>query len=178
MSPTEIIERATQDGVLLTLSPSGNISAKGEQSVIDRWLPAIRQSKAAIVLLLQPGADGWSAEDWQAFFDEHAGVAELDGGLPRAQAEAHAFAWCVAEWLNRNSVRSPAGRCLACGGEERLHDLLTPYGVEPMGRAWLHSRCWPDWYAGRKTEAVASLAALGVAAPVKLPNDFGKNGGA
>jgi hypothetical protein len=38
------------------------------------------------------GPDHWSAEDWQAFFDKRAGIAEFDGGLPRAQAEAQAFA--------------------------------------------------------------------------------------
>lgn len=53
MSPTEIIERATDEGVQLTLSPSGSISAKGDQSTIARWLPAIKQSKAAIIAELQ-----------------------------------------------------------------------------------------------------------------------------
>lgn len=53
MSPTEIIERATGEGVLLALSESDSISAKGDQSAIDRWLPAIRQSKAAIVAEVQ-----------------------------------------------------------------------------------------------------------------------------
>ena len=58
MSPTEVIERAAEDGVLIALSPSGSISAKGVQSAIDRWLPAIQQNKAAIIRLLRPG-DGW-----------------------------------------------------------------------------------------------------------------------
>jgi hypothetical protein len=49
MSPAEIIERATEEGVLLALSSSGSISAKGDQSAIDRWLPTIRQSKTAII---------------------------------------------------------------------------------------------------------------------------------
>ena len=49
MSPTEIIDQVTEEGVLLALSPSGGIIAKGAQSVIDRWLPAIKQSKAAII---------------------------------------------------------------------------------------------------------------------------------
>ncbi len=39
--------------MLLALSPSGSISAKGDQSAIDRWLPVIRQSKAAIIAELQ-----------------------------------------------------------------------------------------------------------------------------
>ena len=53
MNPTEIIERAADEGVLLALSPSGSISAKGDPSAIDRWLPAIRQRKAAIIAELQ-----------------------------------------------------------------------------------------------------------------------------
>jgi hypothetical protein len=55
MSPAEIIEGATEEGVLLALSLSGSISAKGDQSAIDRWLPAIKQSKAAIIAELQHG---------------------------------------------------------------------------------------------------------------------------
>jgi hypothetical protein len=53
MSPTEIIEGATEEGVLLALSPLGSLSAKGNQAVIDRWLPAIKHSKAAIIAALQ-----------------------------------------------------------------------------------------------------------------------------
>jgi hypothetical protein len=30
-------------------------------------------------------------EDWQAYFDERAGIREFDGGLPRAEAELRAF---------------------------------------------------------------------------------------
>ena len=52
MNPAEIIRRASEDGVQLALSPSGSISAKGVQSAVDRWIPAIRQSKAAIARLL------------------------------------------------------------------------------------------------------------------------------
>ena len=46
--------------------------------------------------MLRPGGDGWSGEDWRAFFDERAGIAEFDGGLPRDQAEARAFEDLVA----------------------------------------------------------------------------------
>ena len=54
-------------------------------------LDALSQQKAEIVALLRPGRVGWSSEDWQAFFDERASIVEFDGGLPRPQAEAHAF---------------------------------------------------------------------------------------
>jgi hypothetical protein len=122
--------------------------------------------KAQIVALLRPTEDGWSAEDWQVFFDERAGIVEFGAGLPRAEAEAQAFACCVVEWLNRNPAHSPSGRCLGSGDRERAHDPLLPYGVEPTGHAWLHSHCWPVWYEARKAKATAALAAMGITAPV------------
>jgi hypothetical protein len=82
------------------------------------------------------------------------------GGVPRSDAEAQAFACCIVEWLNRNPARSPPGRCLGCGDHEHGHDPLLPYGVEPTGYAWLHSRCWQAWHAARKREAVAALKAM------------------
>ena len=132
-------------------------------------LDALSRHKAEVVALLRPAEDGWSAEDWQVFFDERAGIVEFDGGLPRAEAEAQAFACCVVEWLNRNPERSPAGRCLGCGDREHAHDPLLPYGVEPTGHAWLHSRCWPAWYEARKAKAVSALTAMGISAPVVRP---------
>jgi hypothetical protein len=162
MSPAEIIEQATKDGVLLALSPSGSMSLKGVQSAVDRWLPAIRQSKAAIVLLLRPDTDGWSAEDWQVFFDERAAIAEFDGGLMRIRAEAGAFACCVAEWLNRNPMYSQAGSCFGCGGSEHAYDLLRAFRTGSAGCVWLHSRRHPAWYTVREAEAVAALAAIGI----------------
>jgi hypothetical protein len=125
-------------------------------------LEALARHKAEILALLRPGQDGWSAENWHVFFDERAGIAEFDGGLSRSDAEAQAFACCIVEWLNRNSASSPPGRCLGCGDHEHGHDPLLPYGVEPTGYAWLHSRCWEAWHAARKREAVAALKVMGV----------------
>jgi hypothetical protein len=125
-------------------------------------LDQLSRHKPTIVLWLRPGADGWSVEGWHTFFDERAGIAESDGGLPRAQAEARAFACCVPEWLNRNPAGSSPGRCLCCGAGNHPHDPLLPYGGESTGHAWLHSRCWPAWYASRKAEAVAALSSIGL----------------
>jgi hypothetical protein len=131
-------------------------------------LSLLSLNKAAIVAMLQRGGDGWSAEDWQTFFDERAGIAEFDGGLSRSQAEQGAFACCVVEWLNRNTVSSMPGRCLGCGGSHHSHDPLLPYGIEPTGHAWLHARCWPTWHQDRTAEAVAVLAAMGINAVSRL----------
>ena len=124
-------------------------------------LEDLARHKAGIVALLRRAQGAWSAEDWKAFFDERAGIAEFDGGLPRAQAETRAFACCIVEWLNRNPAPSLSGRCLGCGGQDHAQDPLLPYGAEPIS-AWLHSRCWPAWYASRKAEAVARLDAMGI----------------
>ena len=125
-------------------------------------LDLLARHKAQVIALLRPGSDGWSGEDWRAFFDERAGIAEFDGGLLRDQAEARAFACCVAEWLNRDPVRSPLGRCLGCGESEQARDALLPFGSESTGHAWLHSRCWPEWQSKRKREAADKLTYMGL----------------
>lgn len=53
MSPAEMIERADKEGVLLTLSASGRVCAKGDPLAIARWLPALKQSKPALIAELQ-----------------------------------------------------------------------------------------------------------------------------
>lgn len=51
-------------------------------------LELMTRHKAKVIALLRSGGDGWSGEDWLAPFEERAGIAEFDGGLPRDQAEA------------------------------------------------------------------------------------------
>ena len=87
--------------------------------------------------------DAWGPEDWQVYFDERAGVAEFDGKLPRPDAEARAFACCVAEWLIRHPVACPPDQSGGVG--DRLADLvLVP------------------WHAARRAEAAAALLAMGI----------------
>ena len=125
-------------------------------------LNLLSRYKAGVVALLRTGSDGWSGEDWRALFDERAGIAEFDGGLPRMSAETRAYAYCVAEWLNRIPVRSPPGPCQGCGGSERARDKLLPFGTKQTGQPWLHSCCRETWRASRKSEAVTALSAFGI----------------
>jgi hypothetical protein len=37
-------------------------------------LDLLSRHKGEVVALLRPGRNGWSAEDWRAFFDERAGI--------------------------------------------------------------------------------------------------------
>jgi hypothetical protein len=166
VNAAKAVTEARAAGILLSIDGDDLVLAAATPPP-PALLELLSQHKPAIVLWLRPGADGWSAEDWQVFFDERAGIAEFDGGLPREQAEARAFSCCVPEWLNRNPVRSPPGRCLACNTVEHSHDPLLPFGDESAGHAWLHSRCWRGWSKGRKAESISALAAIGIAAPAE-----------
>ena len=111
---------------------------------------------------LEADRDVWLPEDWQVYFDERAGIAEFDGGLARAEAEARAFECYVVEWINRSFVPSEPDRCCECGQEDDVSDPLLPHGVEALGHVWLHSRCWSRHCDRRRAEAVAALCAMGV----------------
>jgi hypothetical protein len=128
-------------------------------SVIER----LAHHKADIVALLRCQDDGWSAADWRACFDERAAILGFEGGLTRAEAEARAFACCVAKWMNNPPASSASEYCLGCGAPDQKDDP-----VQPFGGAWLHLRCWPDWYAKRKAEAVAALKAIGITPEVEV----------
>jgi hypothetical protein len=173
MSASEALKAARAAGIELGID-GDDLVLEASAPPPDAVLNLLSLHKAGIMTLLRPGDDGWSAEDWQVFFDERASIAEFDGCLPRVQAEGRAFACCVEEWLNRNPVHSPPGRCLACGGGHHGHDPLLPFGIESTLHAWLHSRCWPAWYAARKVEAVAALKAMGIAASTARNRESGQ----
>ncbi len=63
------------DGDALTL----DAAAAPPAAVLD----LLSRHKAGVIALLRTGSDGWSGEDWRAFFDERAAIAEFDGGQPR-----------------------------------------------------------------------------------------------
>ena len=165
MSAVETLKAARAAGVHLGID-GDDLVLEAASAPPTAVLDALSRHKAEIMALLRPAEDGWSGEDWQAYFDERAGIVEFDGRLPCAQAEAQAFACCLVEWLNRNPAHSPAGRCLGCGDREHTHDPLLSYGAEPTGRPWLHSRCWPAWYDAWKAKAVSALAVVGISALV------------
>jgi hypothetical protein len=159
MSAVQALKAARDAGVRIGIDGDA-LTLDADAAPPATVLDLLSRHKAGVVALLRTGNDGWSGEDWKAMFDERAAISEFEGGLPRASAEARAFACCVAEWLNRNPVCSPPGRCLGCRGREHAHDKLLPFGAEPTGHAWLHSRCWEKWHASRNAEAVAALSTI------------------
>lgn len=136
------------------------IIVDGDDLVLDAATPppspvieALKRHKAEIVALLTSNADDWSAEDWRAFFDERAGIAEFDAGLPRGDAEARALECCVDEWLNRNPEPSEPGRCAWCGRAESSGCAVIPFGTATHGHTWLHPQCWNAWHRNRRERA-------------------------
>lgn len=189
MSAPEALRAAQAAGVRVIVD-DGDLVLGADAPPPTPILEALKRYKTEIVALLGSGSDGWSADDWRAFFDERAGVSEFDGGLSRVDAEARAFESCVVEWLNRNPEPTDPGRCAWCGEPEgTVGGVVVPFGIETQGHTWLHHRCWPAWHEHRREQAAKELAAMGVALaaatmvsqapdapePVKSPKDFGRN---
>ncbi|PWJ13801.1 hypothetical protein [Jannaschia seohaensis] len=161
MSAAEALEVARSARLELRVDGQGLVlkaSVPHSPTVLDLLV----RNKAGVVAILRTEVEDWPADEWRVLFDERAAIAEFDGGLSRQAAEALARACCVAEWLNRHSVRASPEKCLLCGQADYYHEPLLPCGTEAEGHAWLHHRCWEDWHARRKTEATDALATMGI----------------
>jgi hypothetical protein len=164
MSAAQALHAARAAGIRLR-AEANDLVLEAASPPPSALLDLLSSHKADIVRMLREANNAWSTDDWQAFFDERAGIAEFHGGLSRTQAEAQAFASCVVEWLDRNPEQAPPGRCLGCCEGEQAHDELLPFGTEATGHSWLHWRCWPAWHAARKAKAIATLATMGIDQP-------------
>lgn len=172
MTPSVIIARATADGVSIALTGQDRLKAAGARAAVDKWLPAIRANKPAIIAALRAravpsalrktpsGTGSWDIDRRHA----HSKDRTQPNGLLGA-AQANAFDCCLSEWLDQNPVRSEPGRCLHCGASGPS-DPLVPFGTALTVHAWLHPSCWPDWYAERRAQVREALAALVIMAPV------------
>ena len=140
----------------------------------DKLVAELRLHKAEVLAFLQDRKPAWTPEDWQAHFDERSGIAEHDGGLPRANAEQQAFQCCVVEWLWRNPPpASGPERCAYCGEPlseagadgDQVNFPGLPYLTGNGGHTWLHTGCHGDWTVLRRAEAVAALLGYGLTPP-------------
>jgi len=165
MSAAEALKAARAAGIDLRLD-GGDLVLEASAPPPAGILDLLSRHKPDILALLRPSRDGWSAEDWQVFFDERAGIAEFDGSLSRTEAEAYAFECCVVEWLNRHPCPSTPTRCAQCDGLGSTSAVVLPFGTEPGRHVWLHAECWATWQAARRGQAMKALALMGINPPV------------
>lgn len=124
----------------------------------------LRAAKPQLVAVLSASGPDWNADDWRAFFNERAAIAEHDGGLSRPEAEARAYECSVAHWCNLIPPPATTGDdCPVCGNPlgETAIPVLRPGG----GHLWLHSACVQPFNIHRRDEARRALAEAGIAAP-------------
>ena len=88
MSAPATVAAAVAAGITIKVDGESLVLSAPERPD-DRLLEELRREKPAIVAYLRDVA-AWMEEDWQALFDERAGIMEFDGGLPRKDAEAAA----------------------------------------------------------------------------------------
>jgi len=162
MSANEAIRMAQVSGIRLGVEGT-DLILDADLEPPDDVVSAIKRYKAEIVELIGASVDEWPAEEWRAFFDERAGIAEFDGGQTRAEAEAIAFDSCVVEWLNRHPVCSDPDSCAACSKPDRKGHAVVPFGTESHGHIWLHPECWNAWRQERREWAQQALVAVGLA---------------
>ena len=163
MSGAKALRAAHTAGVTVLLDGESLVleaTAEPPQAVLD----ALSRYKRAILDLLRPGRDGWTAEHWCAYFDKRSGIAASNNGLPRPEADALTLACCIIEWLNQHPAPSQPGRCVWCGRPESPGAVVLPFGTEPAAHAWLHAECWSAWHRARQADAMAALRVLGIRA--------------
>ncbi len=114
MKAAEALRTARATGVEISLDGNDPV-LEAASPPPERVLDALSRNKAEIVALLRPDVDGWSADDWQVYFDERAGIAEFDGGLPRPEAGAQAFAWAMPITLPLPPIKSPSSSAIVIG---------------------------------------------------------------
>jgi hypothetical protein len=161
MTAVQALRAARAAGVAVSLKGEGLLleaTAEPPQAVLD----ALSRHKPDIVQLLRLDGVGWSLDDWRAFFEERAGIAEFDGKYPRIDAEINAFEECVDRWLALNppTIHSP-NTCLLCQKQTSAHDIDLARTVriskEP---AHLHPGCAARWKQFRRVEARTHLVFL------------------
>jgi hypothetical protein len=159
-----LVEDIAAIGATIEAAKDRIVLRAGSTAIPANLISRIRLAKAELLetLAARPANHKWAAEEWQAFFDERAGVTEFDGGLSRTSAEAKAFEACIIEWLNINPAPSLPGRYAWCGRAETRDAVVLPYGAEPGTHAWLHAECWAMWQEDRRAQAVKSLMQMGI----------------
>ena len=174
MSAFQALDAARAAGIEVQLDGKDLVLSAASEPPTD-LLDMLRRHKLSIVALLQQDLQQkeqpippWAPADYECLFNERAAIAEYDGELDRAAAEAMAFTECTAEWLRRQLIYSSPNQCIECGRPEKTHNPLLAVGLMGANPVWLHCGCAPTWRSARVAAATAALAAMGIVVPTGL----------
>ncbi|MGM4892066.1 hypothetical protein [Tardiphaga sp. 839_C3_N1_4] len=94
MTANQALQTARDLGIAIKLSGNGLLLSASFEPPAGVVKDLVRH-KLEILGILAPTETALTAEDWLVSFDERAGIAEFDGGLPRELAELQAIGSCV-----------------------------------------------------------------------------------
>ena len=100
MIATKVVMEARAAGIQIE-AQGDDLLLKAPAAPSPTMLALLSQNKCEILFWLRLEKGRWSAQDWYAYFDKRAAIAEFDGGLTRRQADKRPFSCCVSEWLTR-----------------------------------------------------------------------------
>lgn len=80
-------DMARKVGVVAPVAPARSSGDTDDSVKCTKTCQSLSQSVAPVARI---NNEGWDKVDWQAAFDERAGILEFDEGLPRAIAERFA----------------------------------------------------------------------------------------
>lgn len=158
MSALAVLQDARAAGITIRVVGDG-LGLEAQVPPPNEILHRLVRYKPEIVNLLRRS---WSAEAWQAFFDERAGILEHECGLSPPEAEARAFKCCVAEYINQTHTASYSDVCAQCGTREAATRPLIPVGTEKVGHVWVLCNCLTHWQMVREHRAALALRDMGI----------------
>jgi hypothetical protein len=89
----QIIDAVRAVGVTLSIDGESLLLRSGSPPPQD-ILDALTRHKSEVMDFVRSDRSGWFAQEWQAFFEERAVIAEFNGGSTRQDAEALARGLC------------------------------------------------------------------------------------
>ena len=153
MRAAEILRTARHTGIQLRVE-GNDLVLEAAAAPSPGLLELLASHKSEIMALVRPTAGGWSGEDWQAFYEERAAIAEHDGGFQRLEAELVALEECVDRWLvTHPPAMAPRATCLHCGVVVEEGNSAVSIACTSQSLAKLHKTCAPRWLNNRKWEA-------------------------
>src|SRR5262249_50306717 len=144
-SAATLIEELSGAGIAVSRIGGQLVLDGPADRVTDALIEKVRAWQSDILNALKE----WDLADWQAFFDEWAGIAQYEGCCSRQEAEAIAFDNCVHHWLVMNPPDACSQQtCAYCGyarGEIGRDCIPVLRGND--GHLWLHHGCIDRFHA-------------------------------